>query len=126
MDKPIYLGFSVLELSKLLMYETYYDKLQPYFGQENLHLHYMDTHSFVLGVDTKDIVKDLKNLEGIFDFSNLIRNHELFSTKNKKVITEFKIETPKSIWIDEFVCLRCKMYAFKCGDDSINKLKRVS
>ena len=32
MDKPIYLGFSVLELSKLLMYETYYDKLQPYFG----------------------------------------------------------------------------------------------
>ena len=33
MDKPIYLGFSVLELSKLLMYETYYDKLQPYFGQ---------------------------------------------------------------------------------------------
>ena len=36
MDKPIYLGFSVLELSKLLMYETYYDKLQPYFGQENI------------------------------------------------------------------------------------------
>ena len=33
MDKPIYLGFSVLELSKLLMYETHYDKLQPYFGQ---------------------------------------------------------------------------------------------
>ena len=35
-DKPIYLGFSVLELSKLLMYETYYDNLQPYFGQQNL------------------------------------------------------------------------------------------
>ena len=33
MDKPIYLGFTVFELSKLLMYETYYDKLQPYFGQ---------------------------------------------------------------------------------------------
>ena len=37
MDKPIYLGFSVLELSKLLMYGTYYDILQPYFGQENIH-----------------------------------------------------------------------------------------
>ena len=37
MDKPIYLGFSVLELSKLLMYETYYDILQPYFGQDNLY-----------------------------------------------------------------------------------------
>ena len=47
MDKLIYLGFSVLELSKFLMYETYYDKLQPYFGQENIQLHYMDTDSFL-------------------------------------------------------------------------------
>ena len=84
MDKPIYLGFTVLELSKLLMYETYYDKLQPYLGQENLQLHYMDTDSFVLSVNTKDIIKDLKNLEYIFDFSNLDKNHELFNNKNKK------------------------------------------
>ena len=35
MDKRIYIGFSVLELSELLMYETYYDKLQPYFGEKN-------------------------------------------------------------------------------------------
>ena len=126
MDKPIYLGFSVLELSKLLMYEAYYDKLQPYFGQENIQLHYMDTDSFVLNVSTKDIIKDLKNLEDIFDFSNLDKNHELFSNKNEKVIGKFKIETPKNIWIDEFVCLRSKMYAFKCGNDSKNKLKGVS
>ena len=126
MDKPIYLGFSVLELSKLLMYETYYDKLQPYFGQKNIQLHYMDTDSFVLSVNTKDIIQDLKNLEDIFDFSNLDKNHELFSNKNKKVIGKNKIETPKNIWIDEFVCLRSKMYAFKCGDDSKNKLKGIS
>ena len=79
MEKPIYLGFTVLELSKLLMYETYYDKLQPFFGQEKNHLHYMDTDSFILSVYTKDIIKDLKNLEHIFDFSNLDKNHELFS-----------------------------------------------
>ena len=126
MDKPIYLGFSVLELSKLLMYETYYDKLQPYFGQEKIQLHYMDTDSFVLSVNTKDIIKDLKKLEDIFDFSNLDKNIELFSNKNKKVIGKFKIETPKNIWIDEFVCLRSKMYAFKCGDDCKNKLKGIS
>ena len=126
MDKPIYLGFSVLELSKLLMYETYYDKLQPYFGHESIQLHYMDTDSFVLSVNTKDIIKDLKNLEDIFDFSNLEQNHELFSNRNKRVIGKFKIETPKNIWIDEFVCLRSKMYAFKCGNDSKNKLKGVS
>ena len=79
MDKPIYLGYTVLELSKLHMYETYYDKLQPYFRQEIIHLHYMDTDSFVLSVNTKDVIKDLKNLEDICDFSNLDKNHELFS-----------------------------------------------
>ena len=126
MDKPIYLGFSVLELSKLLRYETYYDRLQPYFGQENIQLQYMDTDSFVLSVNTKNFVKDLRNLEDIFDFSNLDKNHKLFSNKNEKVIGKFKIETPKIIWIDEFVCLRSKMYAFKCGDDSKNRLKGIS
>ena len=125
MDKPIYLGFSVLELSKLLMYEKYYDKLQLYFGQENIQLHYMDPDTFVLSVNTKDIFKDLKNPEDIFDFSNLDKNHKLFSNKNKKVIGFFKIETPKSVWIDEFVCLRSKMYAFKGGNDSKNKLECI-
>ena len=84
MDKPICLGFTVLELSKLLMYEIYDDKLQPYFGQENIQLHYMDTDSFVLSVNTKDIIKDLKNLEDIFDFINLDKNHELSVIKTKK------------------------------------------
>ena len=70
MDKLIYLSFSVLELSKLLMYETYYDKLQPYFGEKKLQLHYMDTDKFVPSVKTKDIIKDLKNLEDLFDISN--------------------------------------------------------
>ena len=84
MDKPIYLGFAVLELSKLHLYETYYDKLQPFFGMENIQLHCMDTDSFILGVNTKDLIGDLKNLKDIFDFSNLDENHEIFSNKNKK------------------------------------------
>ena len=46
--------------------------------------------------------------------------------KNKKVLGKFKIETPRNIWIHEFICLRSKMYAFKCGDDSKNRLKRIS
>ena len=45
------------------------------------------------------------------------------SKKNRKVIGNFKIETPKKISIDEFVCLRSKMYAFKCGDDRKMKWK---
>ena len=89
MNKPIYSGFAVLELNKLSMYETYYEKLQPYFERENLHLHYMDTDIFVLSLNTKDIIKDLKNLEDKFVFSNLDENHELFSNRNKKVIGKF-------------------------------------
>ena len=126
MDKPIYLGFAVLEVSKLHMYETYYDKLQPYFGQENIQLNYMDTDAFVLSVNTNDIIKDLKNLEDIFDFSNLDENHELFSEKNKKGVGFFKIETPKNNWNDELICLRSKTYAFKCGNESKRKIKGIS
>ena len=59
MDKPIYLGFTVLELSKLLMYETYYDTLQPCFGQENLHCHYMDS----VTKDTPIIINENENIK---------------------------------------------------------------
>ena len=82
------------------------DTLQPYFGQENLQLNYIDTDGMISSMKTKDIIKDLKNLEDIFDFSNLDQNHELFSEKNKKVVGKFKIENPKNVIIDEFVCLR--------------------
>ena len=123
MDAPIYLGYAVLEISKLLMYETYCDKLQPYIGQKIIQLQYIDTDAFVLSVNTNDFVNDLKNLEDLFDFSNLDENHELFSKKAKKAIRKFKTETPENIRIDESVCLRSKMYAFKCGDDNKNKLK---
>ena len=123
MDKAIYVGFATLELSKLHMYETYYDTLQQYFGQEKLQLHYIDTDGMILSMKTENIIKDLKNLEDIFDFSILDENHELFSERNKKVIGKFKIETPKNIWIDEFVCLRSKAYLFKCKDIGENKYK---
>ena len=126
MEKPIFLGFAILELSKLHMYETYYDKIQPYFAQENLQLHYVDTDAFILSVNTKDIIRDLKNLENIFNFSNLDENHKIFGNRNKKLLDFFKLQTAKLFWIDEFVCLRSKMYAFKCGDDSKNKLKDFS
>ena len=128
MDKPIYLGFAILELSKLHMFETFYDTLQPYFGQENIQLHYMDCDSFILSIKSEKFNKDLKNLENIFDFSNKDENHELYSEKNKKVLGKFKIETPKNIFIDEFIALRSKMYAFKCKDEieGKNKLKGIS
>ena len=85
----------------------------------------MNIDSFVLGVNTKDFIKEFKNLEEIFDFSYLDKNHELIRNRIKKLISFFKIETLKKNWTGEFVCLRSKMYSFKGGDDIKNKLKGV-
>ena len=83
-----------------------------------------------MSIKSENIIKDLKNLEDIFVFSNIAENHELYSEKNKKVMEKNKIETPKNILIDEFIALRSKMYAFKCKDKDIeegkNKLKGIS
>ena len=86
----------------------------------------MDCDSFILCIKSEFIIKDLKNLENMFDFSIIDENHELYSEKNKKVLDKFKIETPKIIFIDEFIALRSKMYAFKCGDDTKTRLKGIS
>ena len=126
MDKPIYLGFAVLDSSTLLMYETYYEKLQQYFGLENIQNHYTDCDSMILSIKTDNIINDLNNLEDLFALSNLNTNNELFSNKNKKVLGKFKIETPESIWIDEFIALRSKAYAFKCNNKSTNNLKGIT
>ena len=61
MDKAIYVGFAILEFIKLHMYESHYDTLQPYFGQENIQLHYIETDGVILSMKTENIIKDLKN-----------------------------------------------------------------
>ena len=57
MDETIYLGLAVLELSKLLMNETQYDKPQACFEEKTLKLHYMVTDSFVLSINTHIVIK---------------------------------------------------------------------
>ena len=110
-DKPIYLGFSVLELSKLLMYEFYYHKLKPYYNC-SVKLHYMDTDSFILSIKTGDLINDFEYFKDDFDFSELDENHELYNSINKKVIGKMKIETSPIIELDNFIALRSKSYSF--------------
>ena len=70
MNKPIYLGLSILEISKLLMYEFWYDYMKPKYG-ENIKSCYMDTDSFIMNIKTKDLYKDVANdAEKRFDTSN--------------------------------------------------------
>ena len=56
--KPVYLGLSILELSKIVMYEFWYDFVKPKYG-EKAKLYYMDTESFILYIKTDDIYKDI-------------------------------------------------------------------
>ena len=65
-------------------------------------------------------------MEDIFDFSTLDENHELISNKHKKVFGLFQLETPKTFWVDEFICLRSKACSFGCKDDTKNKNKLKS
>ena len=84
MGRQIYLGFVLLESSKVRLYENYSDKSQTCFGEKNVKLLYTDTDSFILGVNTKDSFKDLQNLKDLFDFSNLNKNREYSEMKTQK------------------------------------------
>lgn len=116
LNKPIYAGVTVLNLSKCLMYDLWYNKLQKKYGK-NIKLLYTDTDSFIFEVQTNDFAKDV-NTE-LWDFSNYPSNHPLFSLINKKVEGKIKDET-HGIPMAKLVALRSKSYAFVM-DNSITK-----
>ena len=110
--KPIYVGFSVLELSKLLMYEWFYDKMESNFGKDNLELHYFDNDSFIfLFKPIRSLIKVLKYFKEDFDFRDLDPSHELYSEGNKKDIGKKKLETAPELGSDEAVFFRRKSYS---------------
>ena len=111
MNKPIYLGLSILEISKILMYEFWYDYMKPKYN-DKVKLCYMDTDSFIMNIKTNDFYKDISNdLENRFDTSNYEVNRPLPTGKNKKVIGLVKDELGGMI-IMEFITLRPKAYSF--------------
>ena len=84
MNKSIYLGLSILEISKTLMYEFWYDYMKPKYN-DNVKLCYMDTDSFIMNIKTNDFYKDISNdVENRFDTSNYEVNRPLPTGKNKK------------------------------------------
>ena len=115
MNKPIYLGLSILEISKLLMYEFWYDYMKPKYGN-NVKLCSVDTNSFIMNSKTKDFYKDIANdVEKRFDTSNYEVNRPLPIGNNKKVIGLMKDELGGKI-ITEFITLRPKTYSYLIDD----------
>ena len=120
MNKPIYLGLSILDISKILMYEFWYDYLKPKYN-DNVTLCYMDTDSFVMNIKTNDFYEDIANdVEKRFDTSNYEVNRPLPTGRNKKVIGLMKDELGGKI-ITGFVTLRPKTYSYLTDDGKEDK-----
>ena len=68
LKKPLAVGFSILELSKLLMYRSYYDTIQEHFGKENVSLCFSDTDDFLMKVKFNNLEREMKKLEHMLVF----------------------------------------------------------
>ena len=120
MNKPIYLGLSILEISKTLMYEFWYDYMKPKYN-DNVKFCYMDMDSFIMNIKTNDFYEDVASgIENRFDTSNYEVNRPLPTGKNKKVIGLMKDELGGKI-IMEFVTLTPKTYSFLTDDGKEDK-----
>lgn len=124
LDKPIYLGWAILQLSKYHMYSTFYNILKPKFG-DDMKLCMMDTDSFILKIDTDDVYKNLMELDNqhnFMDWSNYPLTHPVFDgmtdeeklnkTKNENLTGFFKDES-KGLPVYEYAGLRSKMYSYQ-------------
>ena len=122
MNKPVYLGVSILDISKTLMYELWYDYVKRKYKDKGK-LCYTDTDSFVINISTEDLFEGINNdVERWFDISNYDKNDKrpLQIGVNKKVIGMFKDELGGKI-MKEFCALRTKTYTYLLDDDIENK-----
>lgn len=123
LDKPVIVGQAILDLSKTLMYDFWYNDLKKKY-QDKIRLLMTDTDSLLYEVETEDIYKDMAAGLKNYDTSDYPRDHFLQSNLNKKVIGKFKDET-NGAPIREFCGLRAKMYSFTVGDDEKKRGKGI-
>lgn len=122
LDKPVYVGQAILDLSKMHMYKFWYDYLKPKYG-DDVRLLATDTDSLIFHVKTEDAFKDMAADEHLFDrseYSNEGMLGWMKDDRNKKVVGLFKDETGNTP-IEEFVGLKPKMYGLKLTDNSVKK-----
>ena len=123
LNKPIYVGFSILDLSKLLMYEFHYKYMKSKFDAKLL---FTDSDILVYGIKTEDVYDDFYQDKNLFDFSDYPLNSKFFDPVDKKVIGKMKDEFKGKI-IGEFVGLKSKMYSLiSVDDEEVTKAKGVN
>ena len=122
LSKPVYLGASILDLSKILMYDFHYDYVVPKYCNR-AQLLFTETDSLCYELWTDDFFQDIApDVETMFDTSNFPKEHPsgILTGKNKKVIGLFKEENGGEI-LQEFCGLRAKCYATKMHGGSESK-----
>lgn len=124
LNRPVYAGMAVLDLSKHLMYNFYYAVLVPRYG-DKMKLCFTDTDSFCLEIKTENIYNDVQEMKHHFDCSDYDKSHFLYSEANKKKIGLFKDETA-GVPIEQFVGLRPKVYSLKYGEKCSSTCKGTS
>jgi len=122
-NKPIYVGMSILDLSKTIMYRFHYEHMKPKY-EGNIKLLFTDTDSLMYEIKTEDLYKDMKHDLHLYDTSDYPKDHELFSLANKKVVGLMKDEACGKV-ITEFVGLRPKLYSFILDGEDHKKCKGV-
>ena len=121
-NKPIYLGMSILDISKTKMYDFHYGFIKPKYG-DKAKLLLTDTDSTMYEIQTEDFYKDITpNVKKLFDTSNYPSDHpsKIPTGKNKKLVGKFKDEAGGKI-IAEFVGLRAKLYSYRMHSGSEEK-----
>ena len=112
MNKPVYLGQAILDLSKIVMYEFHYNNMKRKYNNDKFTLCYMDMDSLIYSIETDDFYKDIADdVKDRFDTSGYNPDKPLPVGLNKKVIGLMKDELGGEI-MTEFVTLRPKMYAY--------------
>ena len=125
MNKPVYLGQAILDLSKIAMYEFHYNYMKSKYSDDKLKLCYMDTDSLIYEIETSNFYEDIAgNVENRFNTSGYKNNRPLPVSKNKKVIGSMKDELEGDI-MTEFVTLRPKMYSYRVGKEELQKCKGI-
>ena len=126
MNRPVYLGQAILDLSKIIMYEFHYDYMVPKYSLEKLKLCYMDKDSLVYHIKTEDFYTDITDdVQTRFNTSGYIPDRPLPIGLNKKVIGLMKDELGGAI-MTEFMALRPKLYSYKkLGDSEDKKCKGI-
>ena len=113
-DKPVYLGMSILDISKTLMYDLHYNYIKRKYG-DKVKLLFTNTDSLMYEIETKDFYKDISaDVKDRFDTSDYPPDHPsgIPPGFNKKVLGMFKDEAAGEV-INKFVGLRAKLYSYK-------------